>query len=256
MTNAATHNVAQASPKYKSPASIRNEDFPRRMRGLEADAVYEYLDALADQIEAGEAERRGAHEENERLRAENERLQAEVQRMRSELSEVEGAGDRVNGQVVELLSQAQLVAEEMVEDVSRDARERLGQARAQERAILEEAMQTAERTRRDAEALIRWTAPGSPIVDGPGRHSAADASAAAAELEQVRSFARAAQAQMQSIMQTFTTEVGRLGDAPTVTENGLPAAGNGSRNGSPSRDLDGWHIEASQRTPRDFWGTD
>jgi len=38
-----TNNV-----KYKSPASIRNEDFPRRMRGLDADKVYEYLDLLAD----------------------------------------------------------------------------------------------------------------------------------------------------------------------------------------------------------------
>ena len=226
-----TNNV-----KYRSPASIRNEDFPRRMRGLDADKVYEYLDLLADQIQAADEERRA-------VRAENERLQGEVQRLRSELAELEGAGDRVNGQVVELLSQAQLVAEEMVEDVSRDARDRLSQARAQERKILEEAMATAEQTRRDAEALIRWTAPGAfsgsgegSRINESGRHSAPDVAAAAAELEQVRSFARAAQAQMQSIIESFSSEVGRLGSPPAMSDPGLPVA---QRNGSGAYDVNG-----------------
>ena len=239
-----TNNV-----KYKSPASIRNEDFPRRMRGLDADKVYEYLDLLADQIQAGDEERRA-------MRADNERLQGELQRVRSELADLEGAGDRVNGQVVELLSQAQLVAEEMVEDVSRDARDRLGQARAQERKILEEAMATAEQTRRDAEALIRWTAPGvmgggsgeGSRVNESGRHSAPDVAAATAELEQVRSFARAAQAQMQSIIESFSTEVGRLGSAPAVSQSGMPVA---HQNGSGAYDVNG--LEDWQGNNRDPW---
>ncbi|GAA2145371.1 hypothetical protein GCM10009844_19980 [Nocardioides koreensis] len=238
-----TNNV-----KYRSPASIRNEDFPRRMRGLDADQVYEYLDLLADQVEAADGERRA-------MREENERLQAELQRLRSEMAELEGAGDRVNGQVVELLSQAQLVAEEMVEDVSRDARDRLGQAREQERKILEEAMETAERTRRDAEALIRWTAPGAGGGSGDGtrgheagRHSAPDVAAAAAELEQVRSFARAAQAQMQSIMESFSSEVGRLGAPPQMSESGLSVA---HQNGSGAYDVKG-HGEP-RRNARDPW---
>ena len=135
--------------------------------------------------------------------------------MRSELAESEGAGDRVNDQVVELFSQAQLVAEEMVEDVSRDARERLGQARAQERQILEEAMQTAERTRREAEALIATDGAGgvdTAVSAAPARdlgQSGADAPRGR-RLEQVRSFAQAAQAQMQSIMDSFATQVAQL----------------------------------------------
>ena len=252
-----TNNV-----KYKSPASIRNEDFPRRMRGLDADQVYGYLDALADQVQAADDERRA-------MRAENEQLRAQLQQVRSQLDEAEGAGERVNGQVVQLLSQAQLVAEEMVEDVSRDARDRLGQARAQERQILEEAMETAERTRRDAEALIRWAAPGGAIDKSasngsraaePGRHSAPDVAAAAAELEQVRSFARAAQAQMQSIMESFATGVGKLEDGHAVGELGLPVAHqNGSsahhQNGSAAYDISSWKIE-SRRNGRDPWGSD
>jgi DivIVA domain-containing protein len=257
-----TSNTDQASRQYRSPASIRNEDFPRRMRGLDANEVYEYLDQLADQVQAMDTERHGIRTDNERLQAENARLQGELQRMRSELTELEGAGDRVNGQVVELLSQAQLVAEEMVDDVSRDARERMNQAREQERQILAEAIETAEQTRRDAEALIRWASPGgangssSSPVNGsngyePGRHSAADVAAATAELEQVRSFARAAQAQMQSIMASFAAGVGQLGAAPPADEPDAPAQ---LQNGASPPDMSVWQVE-SPRASRD-WGSD
>jgi DivIVA domain-containing protein len=151
---------------YRTPTSIRDETFQRRMRGLDADEVHEYLDLLADQVQAMEAER------SETL-AENERLQTELRRVQVELDEYEQVGDRVSEQAVQLFSQAQLVAEQMVEDISRDARERIGQARAHERKIVEDAMSTA------------------------GHH--------------VRSYARSAQAQMQSIMESFATEVDRLG---------------------------------------------
>jgi DivIVA domain-containing protein len=113
----------QVSLYYRTPASIRDETFQRRMRGLDADEVYEYLDVLADQVEATERELGES-------RAENERLQAELRRVQVELDEYEHVGDRVSEQAVQLFSQAQLVAEQMVEDISRDARERIGQARA------------------------------------------------------------------------------------------------------------------------------
>jgi cell division septum initiation protein DivIVA len=207
------------------------------MRGLDENKVYDYLDALADQVQATEDERAALRAENERLQAETERLNAEVQRMRTELAESEGAGDRVNEQIVDLFSQAQLVAEEMVEDVSRDARQRLGQARDQERRIIEEAMQTAEQTRRDAEALIRWAVPGGAVeaaangsTNGNGTKPGvvavgADFSPAMSELERIRSFAEAAQAQMQSIMDTFASEVGRFGDAPAPEDADARPAG-------------------------------
>jgi DivIVA domain-containing protein len=156
-------------PRYQTPASIRDETFQRRMRGLDAGTVYEYLDLLADQVQATEKELNAT-------RAENERLHTELRRVQAELDEYEHVGDRVNEQVVELFSQAQLIAEEMVEDVSRDARERIGQARAHERKVVEEAMNTAG--------------------------------------QQVRSYARTAQAEMQSIMESFANEVDRLGSAP------------------------------------------
>lgn len=140
------------------------------MRGLDAGEVYGYLDRLADQMHALD---RALTES----RSQNERLQAELQRVQAELDQYEEAGDRVNEQVVQMFSQAQLVVEEMVNDVSRDARERIGQAREHERRIVAEAMDTAG--------------------------------------EQVRTYAQTAQAHMQSIVSSFATEVEHLGAAAT-----------------------------------------
>jgi DivIVA domain-containing protein len=192
---------------HQTPASIRDETFQRRMRGLDADKVYEYLARLADQVQTSEREL-------SETRAENERLLTEFRRVRAELDEYEQAGDRVNEQVVQLLSQAQLVAEEMVEDVSRDARERIGQARSQERKIVEGAMGTAG--------------------------------------EQVRTYARTAQAQMQSIMESFATEVDRLGDpSPSGDSRATP-----DRNDPLFDDLSHWQIPHGNGRGPDAPGSD
>jgi len=142
------------------------------MLGLDANTVYACLDLLADQFAAMGKELSEAW-------AENGRLHAELRRAQADLDEFDQVGDRVNEQVVQLFSQAQLIAEEMVADVSRDARERIGQAREHERKIVEEATMTA------------------------GQH--------------VRSYARTAQSQMQSIVESFTNEIDRLGTPPPST---------------------------------------
>lgn len=156
---------AEQHARHLTPDSLRERTFRRRMVGLDADEVYACLDLLADQVQAADADR-------DELRADNSRLQAELERMRAELADQEPMEDRVNEQVVQLFSQAQLVAEEMVEDVSRDARERLGQARAHERQIVEQALDAAG--------------------------------------EQVREYALSAQAQMRSVMESFASDVERL----------------------------------------------
>lgn len=170
MTNT-QHRATEHQPtrQHQTAAAIREVTFQRRVLGLEADKVYEYLDLLADQLQAAE-------EALTEARAESERLQAEV-------DEFEQAGERVNEQVVQMFSQAQLIAEEMVADVSRDARERIGQAREHERKIVEEAVSAAG--------------------------------------QQVRSYAQSAQAQMHSIMESFATEVDQLG-SPSVSRQATP----------------------------------
>jgi DivIVA domain-containing protein len=249
-----TKNDDHDFPYYRSPAAIRDETFSRRMRGLDDDEVDEYLNLLADQVQAMELERQELREQNERLEAENHRLRtddarlrSEVQRMRDSLAEHEQAGGRVNEQVVELFSQAQLVAEEMVEDARQDTRQRLGQARIQERQILEEAMQSAERTLRDAEAMVARMAPG-PAAGARAAHRgvprdgepAQPGAEPAADLEHVRSVARAAQEQMQAIMDEFSSQMTRIGGSPS----GDPAGG-------PS---EGWRVESPRRPGVDPWG--
>jgi vacuolar-type H+-ATPase subunit H len=135
--------------------------------------VYGYLDQLADQVQATERELNESRAKNQRLQTELQRGRAELQRVQAELDHHEQAGARVNDQVIQMFSQAQLVVEEMVQDVSRDARERIGQARAHERRIVAEAMDTAG--------------------------------------QQVRGYAQTAQEQMQSIVNSFATEVEHLG---------------------------------------------
>ncbi|MGW5194234.1 DivIVA domain-containing protein [Kribbella sp. NPDC004138] len=168
------------SPHYRTPEAIRGETFQRRLRGLDADQVYDYLDVVAEQVHATASDLSESRAENQRLQAELQRTRAELQRAQTQVDEYEQAGDRVNEQIVQLFSQAQLVAEEMVQDVSRDARERIGQARAHERRIVEEAMDSAG--------------------------------------QQVRSYAQTAQVRMQSIVDTFATEVDRIGSAAVPGE--------------------------------------
>jgi len=203
-----TNSDHRVSPQYQTPASIRDETFQRRMLGLDADQVHEYLDLLADQVQATEREL-------SKTRAETERLQSELRRVQAELDEYERVGDRVNEQVVQLFSQAQLIAEEMVEDVSRDAHERIGQARAHERKIVEEAMSTAG--------------------------------------QQVRSYALTAQAQMQSIMESFATEVDRLGSSAL---SGGSAAATPRRSDPLFDDSSDWQIRSRNGSGPDSRGSE
>jgi cell division septum initiation protein DivIVA len=128
------------------------------MLGINAVDVYSFLDMLASQLE-----------DTERMFGES---QEELKQLRAKLDEYEQVGDRVNEQVIEMFSRAQLVAEEMVEDAARDARDRVGQARNRELRVVEDA------------------------VDVAG--------------QQVRSSALRAQAQMQAVMDSFAKEVEQL----------------------------------------------
>ncbi|GAA1155832.1 hypothetical protein GCM10009630_62240 [Kribbella jejuensis] len=173
------------SRQHQTPDQIRSEVFRRRMRGLDPNKVFSYLDVLADQVQDTAEDLSTSRAENERLQDELRRTRSELQRVQAELDEYEQAGDRVNDQIVQLFSEAQLVAEEMVQDVSRDARERIGQARAHERRIVEEAMDTAG--------------------------------------QQVRSYAQSAQLRMQSIVDSFGTEIERLGNEASPGDPGSAA---------------------------------
>ena len=203
----------QTFPYYRSPAAIRNEEFSHRVRGLDEQEVREYLALLADQVQASELERSGLQAENDKLRAENETLRAEAGELRRA-----AADDTINPQAVLLFSQAQQVADQLVEEAVIHARDLMTSARNQQREILEQAHRAAE-----AAAHQAAQANGRDLVA-----SAAPASTGSSdtyqqpvpEIEYVRTFARVAQVQLRSVIDALTEEVDKLGELPRLEEEG------------------------------------
>lgn len=149
---------------HRTPAAIREVTFAHRLRGLDEDEVYEFLDLLADQVQAADTERAALLAEVERLRAEHAGEaphQADPQAAGAD-PEVQEA----NPQAVALLSQAQQVADLLVDEAVQHAREVLGAAYSERREILRRAHETAAAALREPaddrsghDTAHRWTGP-------------------------------------------------------------------------------------------------
>jgi DivIVA domain-containing protein len=111
--------VAQQQIRRQSPASIRNEVFGHRMRGLDEEEVRDYLELLANQVADTEATLERTTTELEELREENARLRQEVARATTE-SQL---------RAVTLLREAQQIADQVVEDAVSRARDLMISAR-------------------------------------------------------------------------------------------------------------------------------
>lgn len=172
---------------YRSPESIRDQQFTHRMRGLDEAEVYEYLDLLADQVRASERERA-------ELRAELER--------REETPDI-------NPQAVILFSQAQQVADQLVEEAVRHARDLMISARNQQREIMQRAHEAAESAVRESAATR---------ADG----TVTGYTTPVPEIEYVRTFARVAQIQLRSVLDALTEQVDKLGDMPKLAAAPTP----------------------------------
>lgn len=186
-------------PYYRSPSSIRDEAFSHRMRGVDESEVREFLALLADQVEACDVERA-------ELRAENERLNREVDSLRAQ-QPVDG---EINPQAVLLFSQAQQVADQLVEEAVIHARDLMSSARHQQREILEQAHKAAESA---AAEVARST--GHGLVASAATPPAGSTSSAQ-DIEYVRTFARVAQVQLRSVLDALAEQVDRLGQVPDL----------------------------------------
>jgi cell division initiation protein len=219
-----TQQQDQTFPYYRSPQAIRNETFSHRVRGLDEAEVREYLDLLADQVHAANLER-------EEYRSENQRLRAELE---SAHSRSEPTPDEINPQAVILFSQAQQVADQLVEEAVIHARDLMTSARNQQREILEQAHKAAEAAARQAAAVaghdIVTTAAATPT----------SYSQPVPEIEYVRTFARVAQVQLRSVLDALTEQVERLGEVPD-----LPPASRSFPEQSTGRVItpDSWRVE-------------
>jgi cell division initiation protein len=201
-------------PYYRSPAAIRNEVFSQRMRGLDPDEVHEYLDLLADQVQACERERSELFDEIDRLRGEVARLggspapaQAPPVAAVSTAASQQDSGPRA----ALLLSQAQQVADQLVEEAVAHARDLLAEARQQQREILEAAHRAAESAAREAAQVS-------------ARNITTYVSASSPEVEYARRFTRVAQVQLRSVLEALCEQVEQLGQVSRLWQQSPLAA--------------------------------
>jgi cell division initiation protein len=208
-----------AFPYYRTPDEIREQEFAHRMRGLDEFEVREFLDLLADQVRASESE--GAE-----YRAEIERLRGEVKRLQDQGPQRDS--DEINPQAVMLFSQAQQVADQLVEEAVRHARDMMTSARNQQREILQRAHEAAEEAVRGTEAVPAQRA-AERSDQGRGQVPTEGYGYPVKEIEYVRTFAQVAQVQLRSVLEALTEQVDKLGDLPR-----LPQATDSSGSNGPS----------------------
>jgi cell division initiation protein len=152
------------------------------------------------------------------LRAENDRLRSE-----------QPAGGEISPQAVALFSQAQQVADQLVEEAVRHARDLMQSARNQQRDILQRAHEAAE-------AAVHSS--GAVLPDG----NVGGYTTPVAEVEYVRTFARVAQVQLRSVLDALTEQVDKLGEVPRLGPGDRPAPtvqGGFAIANTPSWQLDG-----------------
>jgi len=181
----------------RSPHTIRRATFSRERKGWSTDEVREYLGTLADQIEAADAERT-------RLRAELDRQRSEMHRLRDQAPPNQRErSNEPDAHAVALFSQAQQVADRLIEEAVQQARELMSTARKQQRDILQQAQSSAE----DAMHSVQQKA---DQYGGSGYESPVP------EIEYVRTFAQVAQVQLRSVLDALTEQVDRLGSLPDL----------------------------------------
>jgi cell division initiation protein len=156
------------------------------MRGLDEQEVREFLEEIANQMEAADAERA-------KLRAEVERLRAERD------ARTESTGE-INAHAVALFSQAQQVADRLVAEAVQHARDLMANARRQQREILQRAHEAAKAAAQRSSVAVEDGEYQRPIP----------------EIEYVRTFARVAQVQLKSVLDALAEEVEKLGDLPRL----------------------------------------
>jgi DivIVA domain-containing protein len=194
-----TEQQERSFPYYRSPSTIRTEAFSHRMRGLDEAEVREFLDLLADQVQACDLERTEMRTENQRLREEVEQLRAQ--------QPVDGD---INPQAVLLFSQAQQVADQLVEEAVIHARDLMTSARNQQREIMHETQSVAEAGRGPHGHGLGF---GGPVTAAPGEYPGS-----VPDVEYVRTFARVAQVQLRSVVDALSEQVDRLGEVPDQLE--------------------------------------
>ncbi|MCU1595544.1 MAG: hypothetical protein JWO12_2936, partial [Frankiales bacterium] len=180
----AEHDLAVAVSHLPDTHSV---EFPRKISGAyDRFEVDRFMGQLALAIAEVRAVTASTREELAALRAENARLRSEAG------SDVE---EEITAGAMGLLTQAQLIADKAIADAEHYARDLVLTARTQYREILERAETSAGQA---------TTTIGAQQQPGP----------AVPEIEYVRTYARVAQIQLRSVLESLTEQVDRLGSLP------------------------------------------
>jgi DivIVA domain-containing protein len=193
--------VARQSFFERTPANALREATFRQVRhGYDQDEVRDFLNRMADETQTGDSERASLRAEVAGLREELAAARAQTPQDRSE-HQLE-----ISVKAVNLLSQAQLAADNCVAEAEHYARDLVLTAREQYREILQRAQQTA------SEAVQQLPVAAAHTGDSGGYTEPV------AEIEYVRTFARVAQVQLRSVLDALTSEVDKLGQLPRLAE--------------------------------------
>jgi DivIVA domain-containing protein len=180
------------------PDEVRHRHFTVRFRGLDRHEVQGFLKLLADDLTR-------LHEQIAMLTEENARQQEKVRQAQEELRQARlDPREQVTDQAVLLLDQAQQLADALIDEGMQSARDMLLAARSQQRDIMVPGG--------DGATVAQILAPVDDSVrQDPKR---------AADVEDVRAFAKVAQLQFRAVLEALDEQVNRLSeytDTPRVS---------------------------------------
>ncbi len=218
------------SPRPLRPDEARRKNFTVRFRGFDPNEVRGFLNALADDLARLTHQVTTLTEDNGRLRSELDRVQNELEQAEGELQQAQvNPQEQVTDQAVLLLDQAQQLADALIDEGMQSARDLLMAARHQQRDIVDPGLEADHGAMVEAmsaaEHAIRQSGPGS------------------SDIEDVRMFAKVAQAQFRAVLDALDEQVSRLGEFSEAAERPKAA-------GRPKRaDDQEWSLAANHRRP-------
>jgi DivIVA domain-containing protein len=180
-----------------SPRQLREMRFTTRLRGFDRDEVRDVMDHVAYDVDLLLDRVRHLQAENRRLREQSNAQSGKP----ADPNPMDSATD----QAVQLFGQAQLVADNLIEDAEQRARELLSTTRSEQRSIMDEAHEVAKRAVAHVSATTRHTA-------------------SKQEIQYVRSVAEAAQLQFRAVLDALNDQVDKLGEMPQIDAESVPPA--------------------------------
>lgn len=200
------------SPRSWRPDEVRRRDFTVRFRGFDPNEVRGFLNAVADDLARLHEQLTGLTQDNTRLRQENGQLTEDLAQVRTELQQTQyEPQEHVTDQAVLLLSQAQALADQLIDEGMQSARDLMQAARSHQREIIDPG---------SLEAVAAAAVGDKPRTDA----------SANPEIDDVRMFAKVAQVQFKAVLDALNEQVNRLGAVSGETEEEEP-----TERGRPSR---------------------